>query len=101
MARALSAFERDLGHNIRCAREAAGITQEKLATEVGIPRTAVLNIEKGSQSVTIRQLVAIGKAVNVSYEKLVPEHVDRLNNRPERERLWLTGSRNLSNKATT
>jgi Zn-dependent peptidase ImmA (M78 family)/transcriptional regulator with XRE-family HTH domain len=46
----------ELGARLKLAREAAGLTQEKVGRELDIPRTAVALIEGGSRSVSSLEL---------------------------------------------
>lgn len=53
-----------------------GMTQETLATHVGLSRTSITNIEKGRQHVSLHQLFAIAKALRVAPEVLLPSTGD-------------------------
>lgn len=46
----------ELGRRLRSARDAAGLTQEKVAELLGIPRTAVVAIEKGERAISSLEL---------------------------------------------
>jgi transcriptional regulator with XRE-family HTH domain len=54
----------ELGRRIAEARRCAGMTQEVLAREIGLDRTAVTRIEQGKQGVDSLQLSRIAAAVN-------------------------------------
>jgi Zn-dependent peptidase ImmA (M78 family)/transcriptional regulator with XRE-family HTH domain len=56
---------------IRSARKAAGLTQEDVATLVGLARTTVVAIEKGERQITPAELVAFAKALNRPVSDLV------------------------------
>lgn len=57
-----------LGAAIRAARDAAGLSQEKLAAELGFwdDRSNVSRVEAGQQSITIDQLWEVAAALNAS-----------------------------------
>lgn len=48
-----------LGENIRSRRLLAELTQAKLAQQVGLERTSITNIEKGTQKVPLHVLLRI------------------------------------------
>ena len=58
-------FRQKLGDRIAQLRSSAKITQEKLAEEVGIPRTAISQIEAGTRNVTAYELVELACALRV------------------------------------
>ena len=61
-----------LGRIIRNGREAAGLTQDKLAARVGLTRTSITNIEQGKQRIQIHTLYDIAQALNLSPRALLP-----------------------------
>lgn len=63
----------ELGGRIAAARRAAHMTQEQLAQRLGIDRTAMAKIEKGSRRVDSLELLAISEATGSSIEALL-EH---------------------------
>lgn len=68
----VDAIYAEIGRNIRQARDAEDMTQEHLATRIGLTRTSIVNIEQGHQRVPIHTLVVIADALNVSPALLVP-----------------------------
>ena len=57
---------------IRRLREAAGLTQEKLAEAAGVSPLSIRNIETGRTcNPTVRTLAAIARALGVSTDNLV------------------------------
>ena len=58
------ALYRKLGAEIRAAREASGMSQERLARKVGLSRTSICNIEGGKQKPLIDTLVLIAGALD-------------------------------------
>lgn len=63
----------NLGNLIREARTKAGINQSELATQVGLSRTSITNIEIGQQKVQLHTLYEISKVLNISLTKLLPK----------------------------
>lgn len=55
--------QHELGRRIRAAREASGLTQEKLAQRIGLSRTAVVQIEAGNRSVSSLELDAVARVL--------------------------------------
>lgn len=49
----------ELGKRLRKARESRGISQEKAASEIGVPRTAISHIEHGTRSVSAVELARL------------------------------------------
>lgn len=60
-----------LGENIRSARKAQGLSQEKLAFRSGHDRTYIGHIERGSRNITVISLCRIAKALNSSPRTLL------------------------------
>jgi transcriptional regulator with XRE-family HTH domain len=77
-------FNRELGARIRTEREAARLTQEALATAVGLSRGSIANIERGDQAPPTYRLMLIAQALRLSVMALLPgaddheSQVDRL-----------------------
>lgn len=66
-------YYRDLGLRIQRARARLALTQEALASLVGLTRTSVVNIEKGRQKVLVHTLVRFARALKVGVETLAPD----------------------------
>lgn len=60
-----------LGENIRSRRLLAELTQAKLAEQVGLERTSITNIEKGTQKVPLHVLLRICEALDVNVASLL------------------------------
>jgi transcriptional regulator with XRE-family HTH domain len=60
-----------IGAEIRRRREGLGLSQAQLADKIGLGRTSITMIERGSQSILVHQLLEIGKALRVSPDKLL------------------------------
>jgi transcriptional regulator with XRE-family HTH domain len=69
---ALSKLYSAIGANIRTARERRRWSQTALATEVGLTRSSIANIEAGRQRMPVHTLVLIGNALGVSVGSLLP-----------------------------
>jgi transcriptional regulator with XRE-family HTH domain len=60
------------GTNVRIRRLRAGLTQDQLATTIGLSRTSVANIEQGRQQVLLHHAWAIARALGAeSIDELV------------------------------
>ena len=69
------AIEKRIGDNIRRIRESLYMTQEVLSAKLqldgcDITRSAVAKIEVGQRHLYPDEIIAIKKALNVSYEKI-------------------------------
>lgn len=60
-----------LGQRLREAREQAGMSQEEVASELEVPRSAVSKIEQGNQSVDSIQLRGLSDLYGVSLDSLL------------------------------
>ena len=63
---------RALGKRIRQAREAAGMTQQSLASAAGIGRVTLVRVEKGEQSPRYETLIGLSKALGEPLGRLTP-----------------------------
>ena len=52
---------KELGRRLRVAREARGLSQQVVATELGLPRTAVTQLEAGYRSVSTLELTRLSE----------------------------------------
>jgi len=55
-----------LGANVRCLRQAKGLSQEAFADEAGIHRTYVSDIERGARNPTITVVERLAQALGVN-----------------------------------
>jgi transcriptional regulator with XRE-family HTH domain len=69
----VDALYREFGRSLRTAREAADLTQKDVAERVGLSRTSVTNIERGSQHIALHQLFLLADAVGVEPSALLPD----------------------------
>ncbi len=62
-----------IGENIKNRRKAFGMTQEKLADTVGINRSMVAQIERGTKSVTLRLAADMAKVLQCDVNDFLSE----------------------------
>ena len=55
----------DFGHALSSARLAAGITQEQLAAEIGVPQSTVSQLENGQSTIFLRRWLALARALDL------------------------------------
>jgi transcriptional regulator with XRE-family HTH domain len=67
-------FYRKLGDRIRAKRQECGLSQEGLASAVGLKRPSLSNIEKGRQNLLLHTFCDIAATLNASVSELLPEH---------------------------
>ena len=65
-------FYKNLGESIRDFRKKEKISQEILATHLGLSRISIVNIEKGKQKIQIYNLYLIAKYLKTSIDDLMP-----------------------------
>ena len=68
---------KEIGKRIQKYRILSGLTQESLATQMGLTRTSVVHIENGNQRLTIDKLYKISEILNVNIDKLLPKIEDK------------------------
>jgi transcriptional regulator with XRE-family HTH domain len=73
-----SSFYTEVGRRVRRAREAAGLTQDTLATRVALSRTSVTNIESGRQKMMLHSLWDLAAALGIEPVALLPDAWDAL-----------------------
>ncbi len=66
-------FYRQLGQRLQRARKSSGMSQAQLAAQLGLSRTRVTNIEKGTQPLQVHTLVKAARALNVLVDDLLPD----------------------------
>ena len=62
---------KELGKNIKKARQFEGLTQDKLAEKVGCNPSHISNIENNYTKVSLNVLLAIANALNTSIDSLL------------------------------
>lgn len=60
-----------LAENLKRIRLEKGVTQSKLADELGVDRSFVSNIEKGKTNPTLLTITKLAKALDVSASELL------------------------------
>jgi transcriptional regulator with XRE-family HTH domain len=60
-----------LGHELRKARKAAGLSQEQLSFRAEVDRTYISDLERGKKSPTIETLYRLCEALGVSASELI------------------------------
>jgi transcriptional regulator with XRE-family HTH domain len=71
---ALRQFYKDVGLRVRDARKkASNMTQKALATNVGLTRTSLTNIENGRQKLLLHTFAEIATALGVEAANLLPK----------------------------
>jgi transcriptional regulator with XRE-family HTH domain len=58
-------LDRQVGANIRRARQAARLSQDALAVAIGVDRSAISRIERGLQGLNVRRLQLVALALGV------------------------------------
>lgn len=76
----------DIGLKIREERERLSLTQEGLASAIGLTRSSVTNIEAGRQKMLLETFIDIAEALNVAPEKLLPSKTPNAEKRSQHER---------------
>ncbi len=66
-----------LGERLEAARKSLRLTQAEVAQRLGVPRQAVIAMEKGERRPSNEHLVALSAALNVSVHELVRERFVR------------------------
>ncbi|HZL34778.1 MAG TPA: helix-turn-helix transcriptional regulator [Tepidisphaeraceae bacterium] len=69
---AASLFARKFGKRIRELREAAGLSQERLADEAGLHRTHISLIERGRRSVRLETIERLAIALKTQPGAMMP-----------------------------
>lgn len=72
----------EIGKRVRLNRKAARLTQAQLADAVGLARVSVSNLERGRQAVSLTNLDAIARALDLHLRDLLPD--DTRTNVPDR-----------------
>ena len=70
MANKKAKINRIIGLNIKISRIKKELTQEQLAFESGLSKTAIGNIERGEMSATVETLDKLAKALQTTISEL-------------------------------
>lgn len=79
-----------LGNRLRTVRERRGLSQQAVAAAIGLPRTAVTNIESGGRRVSTLELTKLAEVYGCSAAVFLPANAE-----PEEERLAIALHRTL------
>ena len=63
---------KEIGVRIRSRRKELRLTQETLASRLGLSRASLANIETGRQSVLVHRLYPIAQVLSLSVDDLLP-----------------------------
>ena len=69
-----------MGERIRVAREAAGLTQENLADEIGVSGQFISDLERGKVGTSVPRLVRLCEALSVSADYILVRNDIQQNN---------------------
>lgn len=65
----------ELGRRISHARERASLTQDQLADQINLDRTALSKIERGTRKVSAIELLELSRTLNISMDSLFREPI--------------------------
>jgi len=66
---------RMIGRRVREARQTAELSQDSLASAVGLTRTSITNLESGRQQVPLHVLYELARALRCGVYDLIPEAI--------------------------
>jgi transcriptional regulator with XRE-family HTH domain len=69
-------FFEQLGDRIRFVREVAGLSQQEMATRIGVTRVTMTMYESGKQHMGFISLYRIGRALDLDVWTLLPSEWD-------------------------
>lgn len=64
-------LQRRIGARVKVAREAAGLSQERLGADCGLTRTSIANIEAGRQGMSLERAALVARVVGVGLGSLI------------------------------
>ena len=65
-------FNKYIDIGVQRLRNKKGITQQELGEQIGLTRTSIINIEKGRQTTTMKNLYLICNYFNINSSDLMP-----------------------------
>lgn len=89
-----------IGENITKFRKIAGISQQKLADELGIAFQQVQKYEKGTNATKTSRLISICKVLGVSLYEIIPNDTENDNRVQEFQQLYLQAKKKKIDLAT-
>ncbi len=90
-------FYSQLGANLRDARIRVRLTQDDFAQGLGVPRSAVGQIENGVQRIAVDQLVAAAVLLRIRVDDLLPAQTG-LEQLSSTERDWIQAGLSVASK---
>ena len=72
-------IKKDFGLAVRYYRENLGFSQEELADRCGLHRTYISDIERGNRNVSLENIEAISKGLNITLVDLFRRIVEQQN----------------------
>jgi len=67
----MSDYAQQLGNRVRSTREAAGLTREQLAQQVGVTEAMIGHIENGIRLPSLPVAIRLAEALNVTADDLL------------------------------
>lgn len=102
MMKARSLDDASLGERLRSARATAGLTQEALASQLGVARTTIVAMERGERRPRADELVTLARILNTSVNRLVRPTAVHVDLQAEfRRTLKKTGAEQAANEAVS
>lgn len=86
----------EVAHRLRSARETLGLTQEDVASALGIPRTSVIAMEAGKRSVTALEIRRLARLYQREVAWLLGEGPETVNEGSAENRALFRATANLS-----
>jgi transcriptional regulator with XRE-family HTH domain len=62
---------KNIGNKISILRKEAGLTQQEMATKIGISRSALVKVENSQRALSLEESVAISNVLGVSIDTLL------------------------------
>lgn len=72
-------FKQDMGARIRQIRKLRGLNQDELAAGIHLPRTSLVNMEKGRQGVTAATIYHLCQFLKISPADIFPDTPNSIN----------------------
>lgn len=69
-----------IGNKIRTLRESIGLSQDNIATEIGITQPTYARLEKEDDRISITRLIHIAQILNTSVAELIDEQPQKIIN---------------------
>ena len=66
-------LNREVGENIRKARDSAKLSQQELGAHLGMTRASVSNIERGSHAIMLSHVYNVALYLDIPISRLLPK----------------------------